>query len=301
VLVALRWLALATAASAAHSVPAEPRGPCPEDEDLGRAVGAVLRADYRGDRTELARLARELSAKPPHRNRVYWHYWAGFALWRRGMNGFEETPRPGDLLADFERCAELQRAALAIEPAFADARSALSGCLMGRAVSSAEATPERRKALLQEAMDVLAEVEPGAEGNPRSLWMVGGRLMWAPPERGGDRRLAEATFLRGVEAARREALGPRREPWVPSWGAAENLMSLAFLHTLGPSPDRAVARAYAEGALALVPDWHYVRDVLLPRIEKLSSAPAAAPAVRQAAPRRGRRAPGGPPRRARPR
>jgi hypothetical protein len=36
-----------------------------------------------------------------------------------------------------------------------------------------------------------------------------------------------------------------------------------------------LALAYAEGALTAVPEWHYVRDILLPQIEAL---PVAVPA-----------------------
>lgn len=32
-------------------------------------------------------------------------------------------------------------------------------------------------------------------------------------------------------------------------------------------PDLQQAEAYAGQALALVPDWHYVRDILLPKIQ----------------------------------
>jgi hypothetical protein len=264
--------AVAAAAPSARPAPA-PGEPCPEDVQLADSVLAIQRADYRGDRAELARRALELSGKRPHRNRAYWAYWAGFASWRRGMNGFYETPRPSDLPADFERCAGQERDALALDPGLEDARAALAGCLLGLALTGGEAVLDRRAALLREATALVDELEGGAGENPRSLWMVGGRLMSAPPGKGGDLARARATFRRGLEAARREALRPPRLPWIPSWGAAENLMSLSFLHTLPPAPDRAVARAYAEGALALVPDWHFVRDVLLPRIDGLPDRP----------------------------
>jgi hypothetical protein len=49
-------------------------------------------------------------------------------------------------------------------------------------------------------------------------------------------------------------------------------MSLAYLHATA-TRNRALARAYAEGALALVPEWHYVRDILLPQIDALPDPP----------------------------
>jgi hypothetical protein len=115
-----------------------------------------------------------------------------------------------------------------------------------------------------------------AEGNPRSLWLMAGYEAFPPPGGKADVARATATFQRGLAAAREEALAGPREPWVPRWGAPENFMSLAYLFTHGPAPNRALALAYAESALAMVPYWHYVGDILLPQIEKLVD-PAAEP------------------------
>lgn len=38
-----------------------------------------------------------------------------------------------------------------------------------------------------------------------------------------------------------------------------------------------VARGFAEAALLLVPDWHYVRDILIPQIIALPPASAQSP------------------------
>lgn len=250
----------------------EPPPVAPADAELLPLIGAILRADYRGDRPELARLAAAVALGTPRPGSIGRAYWTGFAHWRRGINGFSETPPAADVAADFERCAEQMRTALARDPAFDEARGALAGCLMGQAYALGSGLRDRQAALLRQSLDLIHEMEPRAQDNPRSLWMLGGSLM-LPPEQGGDLGRAKRVFLAGLEAARREALRPGREAWLPSWGAPENLMSLAFVHTLGTTPDPAVARAYAEGALALVPDWRFVRDQLMVRIERLSSAP----------------------------
>ncbi len=44
-------------------------------------------------------------------------------------------------------------------------------------------------------------------------------------------------------------------------------MSLAAANLYRPTPDLVAAGQYAREALALVPNWHYVRDILLPSIE----------------------------------
>lgn len=58
-----------------------------------------------------------------------------------------------------------------------------------------------------------------------------------------------------------------RDPLIPSWGEPECLMSLAGANLYRPTPNLAAAEQYARSALALVPYWHYVRDILLPSIE----------------------------------
>jgi hypothetical protein len=51
-------------------------------------------------------------------------------------------------------------------------------------------------------------------------------------------------------------------------------MNLAYTYSHAKAPDRAAALAYAEGGVTAVPEWHYVRDILLPQIEALPSSPA---------------------------
>jgi hypothetical protein len=49
-------------------------------------------------------------------------------------------------------------------------------------------------------------------------------------------------------------------------------MNLAFANLNRAKPDLAAAERYAQSALALVPYWHYVRDILLPQIRKAKEA-----------------------------
>ena len=44
------------------------------------------------------------------------------------------------------------------------------------------------------------------------------------------------------------------------------MMSLAYSYTNKFAPDLEAAERNARGALELVPQWHYVRDILLPQI-----------------------------------
>lgn len=245
------------------------------DARLARLVEEVRSADYRGDRAALARLDGELGALAAGRLTQYREYWRGFALWRRAMNGFNETPTPDDLRSDLEKAVVHFKASLATQPDWIEAKLAMVGC-WGNLIFLAGNDADRRKAILDEAIPTFKWLGENTGDNPRALWIKGGMEMAAPPPRGGDLVKAAATLRQGAACAWREALEKPRPPtWVPTWGGPENLMNLAYLYSHGKAPDRPLALAYAEGALTAVPEWHYVRDILLPQIEAL---PAAAPA-----------------------
>ena len=89
--------------------------------------------------------------------------------------------------------------------------------------------------------------------------------MVRPVERGGGQAKAFETYRRALEIARREK-GTGPDPLEPSWGEPELLMSLAWSHLNGANRDLPAAESSAQAALAIVPNWHYVRDILLPQI-----------------------------------
>ena len=74
-----------------------PRSTTQSEVRLGELAAAVLSADYRGDRPQLARLEAKLGGIDAGALNDYRDYWRGFALWRRAMNGFNVKPAPDDL------------------------------------------------------------------------------------------------------------------------------------------------------------------------------------------------------------
>jgi hypothetical protein len=242
---------------------------------LAGLAARVLSADYRGDRPELRKLEAELAGLDAGGLNDHRDYWRGFALWRRAMNGFNETPTPTDLDADVVEALERFRAALERRPDWDDVKSAMLGC-WGNRIFLAGNDAEKRQKLLEEAGEFYKWVMAYEGENPRVLWIKGGLQMVVPPSAGGDWRNAAATLRSGVAGAWREAnAGPPAPPWVPAWGGPENLMNLAYLYSRDKTPDRAAALAYAEGALTAVPHWRYVREVLLPQIEAMPEKAAA--------------------------
>jgi hypothetical protein len=250
-----------------------PAAPAPNVEArLAELAAAVLSADYRGDRAALARLDGELGALPESALSDYRDYWRGFGRWRRAMNGFNETPTPTDLQDDLEKAVARFQASLVRRPDWIEARLALVGC-WGNLIFVAGNDAEKRKAFIDEAVPAYRWLRENGRDNPRALWIIGGMEFSAPPPHGGDLDRAAATLRRGLELSWREATsGPPPPAWVPTWGGPENLMNLAWMYSHLGTLNRTAALAYAEGALTAVPEWHYVRNVLLPQIEALPTA-----------------------------
>jgi hypothetical protein len=257
-------------------------GPCAElkcETQLAELVAAVRAADYRGDRQALDRLDAALAKIPLSALDDYRAYWRGFARWRRAINGFNETPAPSDLESDLQAAVGHFRAAMDKRPNWIEARLAMVGCL-GNLMYLAGDDAGKRQAILEQYTPVGKTLAADGQDNPRVLWIVGGLQMGAPPPYGGDMAKAAATLRRGVESSWKEANAGAPAPWVPSWGGPENLMNLAYLYTHTASSNKTAALAYAQGALVAVPEWHYVRDILLPQIEAMpdSGKPAASEA-----------------------
>ncbi len=247
--------------SLAHLGAAE-AGPGDVDERFASMVASIRRADYRGDRPELGRLGELLADMDLKSRRAHQHYWVGFAFWRRGINGLNETPTPTDLVMDLERCEHHQRKALEADPAFEDALGALVSC-PGMQVGFA--LPEMRARLLAEGANSFRRLLAAKAGsrNPRTMWLLSG---YEASQR--DLPKALATLVRGLELAQEESEIPA-EPWTPRWGAPELFMSLSYLLSRPADAQPQTARAYAEAALLLAPEWHYVRAILIPAIEAL--------------------------------
>lgn len=263
-LVALVALGCKPAAPAARTLPR------PQQQRIA-LVQAIQRADYQGDRAALQRLHQELSAvpeDPPTAARQ--RYWEGFALWRRAINGANEKPPPEDLRTDLVAALSDFDRSLAADSTFDDANVGRISCLQFLAFVDRD-DPARSRESVSRFVALFKEVGPRAQDNPRFLWIRGLSDWYTPP--GSSPEVVEqhmekalATYARGVELARAQR-GRVIDPLDPSWGEPENLMSLAWCNLTMRTPDPQRADAYARQALALVPDWHYVRDILLPQIQ----------------------------------
>jgi uncharacterized protein YciI len=245
--------------------PADKNSLEPSRDSIIRIVTQIQRADYEGDRPTLKRLHDELSPIPEDNklaSRVL--YWRGFALWRKAINGFNETPTPTDLEEDLTQAAADFKDAIARDPAFVEPKIGAVSSL-GYVMYLHKKDPTRVQELLQQLSPLLKEAMVAAPDNPRLLWVLGPIRWSSPPERGGGQDKAFEIYNKGLEAARNQKRDVV-DPLEPSWGEPELLMNLAWSNLNRTTPDLNAAEQYAEAALKLVPYWHYVRDILMPQI-----------------------------------
>ncbi len=250
VLAAVTWVGSA-AASASHDAAV-------------KIVAQIQRADYEGDRAALKRLYGELGPFADDKeigSRA--RYWRGFALWRRAINGFNESLDAKELDADLGPAVEEFKAAIAKDPGFVDAKVGAISCLsfsLGLNMKDAARVQE----LSAQAAPLVKEARAADPDNPRLLWVLGPNIWWTPAERGGGQDKAMAAYDKGLEAVRKQT--KPSDPLEPSWGEPELLMSLAWSNLNKTAPDLNAAEKYARSALELVPYWHYVRNILMTQI-----------------------------------
>lgn len=241
---------------------------------MAAIVARIQKADYEGDRKALVRLAAELAPytiNGPLASRA--RYWRGFALWRRALNGFNEKDTdPKEIERDLAGAVAEFTEAVAKDPDFADAKSAAAACLWSLSWLNRE-DAELRQKYLTDGIRRKDEAQKAEPDNPRVLWVVGGGEWYVPVERGGGQAKAIQTYERGLELARKQK-GKVTDPLEPAWGEPELLMNVAWSQLNRATPDLGAAESNARAALAIVPSWHYVRDILLPQIREAKAKKA---------------------------
>jgi hypothetical protein len=237
-----------------------------EREAFIKIVVQIQKADYEGDHPALQRLYGELTSFTENKefaSRVL--YWRGFALWRKAINGFNDNVDKKEQELDLTKAAEEFEKSSSADLAFVDAKIGLVSCygLLAYAINKKDASEQQ--ALIAKSRQALKDAQAAAPANPRLLWVLGPIYWNIPTERGGGQAKAMETYEKGLETIRshNNASG---DPLDPSWGEPELLMSLARSNLNRSTPDLKAAEQSAQSALALVPYWHYVRDILMVQI-----------------------------------
>jgi len=240
-----------------------PAPPETAERRLTAVKAEMMTADYRAD---LAGLARLRDAVAPLTADPAWgylaHYWAGFASWRVAINGASKGMSQDDMRANLERASADFAASIKLRDDFADSYAAAAGVDGWLPVFHSGDTAAIR-AFIDRFQRLIARAKELAPDNPRVLWVDAVPYLYLPVGKGGDPARAVATYRRMVEVSG----APVPSSPLPDWGKPEGLMSLAYAH-LNVALDLASAEKEARAALQLQPEWSYVKDVLLPQIEK---------------------------------
>jgi len=229
-------------------------------QSFDKFIADVRAADYHGDRAALEKLFTASESLVGSKEPQDWvHYWRGFALWRKAINGFNDGIGIDEQTNDLTRaCNEFEKPS-----SLTDSKIAEAACLMSLTFMH-QSEADKVKLWLPKFMGLLNDAEKEAQGNPRFYWVKGPELWYMPKSRGGGEDLAFAAYQKGLEACKKQ---PKSPFYVATWGEPELLMNLAWSELHRKEPDLKAARNYAKKALKIVPDWHYVRDILLPQIE----------------------------------
>ena len=236
------------------------------ERELVGLKAAIMSADYRGDLVELAAL-RDRAAQLSDDSRLGYlaDYWSGYASWRMVING------AGSKLTADEAKAELARAVTAFESSFrkksdfADAyasAAAVHGWLAAYSASDPTAM-NKQVDIYKQQINRGLELEPN---NPRVLWIQAVPYLVMPPERGGNVDKAIELYQKMIDNSR----PPDPSSALPDWGKPEALMSMANARLKKTSPEVDLAAVEAADALRLQPEWHYVKDVLIPQIDAMN-------------------------------
>lgn len=235
-------------------------------ESVSAIVQQIQKADYEDDLSALQRLYGELApftANKELASRV--SYWRGFALWRKAINGFNDNVDKKELKQDLDQAAEEFEKSASADPGFVDAKIALGSCFGLLAYSVNKKDPAEMQALTAKSRQALKDAQAMAPDNPRLLWVLGPIYWNIPVERGGGQAKALDAYEKGLETLRTHK-NATNDPLEPTWGEPELFMSLAWSNLNRTVPDLNAAEQNAQAALALVPNWHYVRDILMHQI-----------------------------------
>ncbi len=258
---AIPRIILAMSLFASTSIAIEPR------QQATEIAAKIRKADYEDDREALRNFYTALNPFVDEKQigaRV--RYWRGFAMWRRVVNGFNDGVAKEEMESDAKLALAEFQAANAQEPKFVEAKIGSIACL-GLLLFLSQKDAAHAQESMSEIGTLTQEARAEAPDNPRLAWVMGPGLWWVGEARGGGQAKAIALYENALPAAHRQGT-EARDSLEPSWGEPELLMSLAWSHLNRTKPELAKAEEYARSALALVPNWHYVRDILIEQIAK---------------------------------
>jgi hypothetical protein len=259
-----RWLGQAAAGLMVAVLAASAQGAQPREKLLA-AKRAAYEANFKNDARGLQEAAEKLDALSANRELgAYALYYAGWTRWSLSAAQLQANQKE-EALASLNRSAEDLKKALALLPENAPSvmqaefQSQLASSLIGIAVVDgkrmAELLPEVQKAR-RRALEL-------APANPRVVMMDAGMIFNTPAQFGGSQEKGIERWLEAIRLFEAERI---EDPIQPDWGRALAYGWLANLYLSMTPPRKAEAKEAAGRALALEPDFWYVKTQILPKV-----------------------------------
>lgn len=225
-----------------------------------RAYAANFRNDQAGLRDSIqvfTRLASDDTVAP------FAHYYAGWTRWCLAASQYAGGDVKGAIESGDASAVDM-RGALALRSDLSDFHTGLANALI--VVGSLD--PSRFPALLNEVAGARRRALELGPANPRALLMDAGIIFNTPPQRGGDQQKGIDRWLEAIRLFEEERRSPPANPLMPDWGLplAYGWLSQVYLNATPPRVDE--ARKAAETALALRPDFWFVREQILPKVRR---------------------------------
>ena len=241
-------------------LPGAPSEPANTDQIAAQAEGAIERAGLRADAAALAAAIKSLdSALAVMPDQPALLYTRGFAAYlSSGLHW-----RPNDHAAREQCLNETADYLKRVKGAPWEAEAAaMQGTVLGELIALAKDPAKAGATLGPESGRLLAEATAGAPTSPRILVFRGRSLLFTPKEYGGDPAQAVALLQQAVD----RFAAPGTPPPGPTWGHADALAWLGLAQQRAGDP--AAARAAWQQALAIEPNYAWVKFALLPSLDK---------------------------------
>lgn len=253
-------VALAIALGLGPAGLAAAQGPPAADPSWNAIVGdldrSVVAGDVQGMTTARDAARQRLDEAPPGEARARLRYLLAYANWR--LLGADPAPEGDERDALADEAESMLRANLDARDGDVEAH-ALLGAVYGMKIGS---SIWRGITIGRRASRAFDEARTIDEGNPRFLLLKGLDVYHRPARFGGGLDRAERWLRSAVGFF---AAQPSGAPW-PDWGRRDAHAWLG--RTLARLGDPDAAREQYERALAIEPGYAWVRDVLLPDLDR---------------------------------
>jgi hypothetical protein len=238
---------------AAQAQAAKPR------EQLLAAKKSAYDANFRNDQVGLRAAIEKLDTLTnDHALGGLALYYSGWTKWSLAASQLQAGQKD-DAIVSLGHSVDDLRRAVAMAPDNAEFQCQLTWSLISLAVTDGTKFQELRAEISKSRKRSL-ELAPA---NPRVVMMDAGMIFNTPPQFGGSQEKGIERWLEAIRLFEAEKTGDKLQP---DWGRELAYGWLANLYLQMTPPRTAEAKEMANRALALRPDFWYVKTQILPKV-----------------------------------